>query len=190
VPANLRGEAVLQLLARAYPTGVVVVLEDLHWADPDTVSLVEYLSDNLAGTPVLLVLTLRDSPRTAALDVVGRQRGRPGVTFLHLGRLGRDQSAEMVQACQPEAPGHVIDRIRETSEGIPLLVEELLASPGVPADFAATVRARLEALSVEQREVIEAAAVLGRQFDWEILPLMSGRGDAAVAGAAARQPRD
>ena len=183
-PASLRGEAVLQLVSRVIPTGLVVLLEDLHWADPDTVSVVEYLADNLARTPVLLVLTLRDSPASAAFDGARRQRGRPGVTYLALDRLDHDQSAAMVRACQPDAASDVIDRIQQTSEGVPLLVEELLASPGLPADFAATVKARLSALSGEQREVIEAAAVVGRQFDWELLPVITGQSEDAVASAA------
>jgi predicted ATPase len=46
----VRGEAVLQLLRRLGADGLVVALEDLHWADPDTVSLVEYLADNAVGS--------------------------------------------------------------------------------------------------------------------------------------------
>lgn len=181
VVADLRGEALVRLLAAAAPEGVVVVLEDLHWADPDTISLVEYVADNLAGAPVLLVLTLSDIPATAALDVARRQRGWSGVTHLDLARLDGDQSIEMVRACNPGAHGDDMDRILQTSEGNPLLVEEMLASPGLPADFTAAVRARLDVLPDDQRDVIEAAAVLGRQFDWEILPAVCGHGDAVVA---------
>ncbi len=64
-----------------------------------------------------------------------------------------------------------------------MLVEDLLASPGLPADFAATVSARLDALPGGQRDVIAAAAVLGRQFDWELLSAMTGQDDDAVAAA-------
>jgi len=58
----LRGEAVLQLLRRLGPDGLVVAMEDLHWADPDTVSLVEYLADNAAGQPLLFAVSLRTEP--------------------------------------------------------------------------------------------------------------------------------
>ena len=52
----------LQLLRRlARPGGsLLLVLEDLHWADPDTLAVLEYLSDNLAAEPVLCVVTCRD----------------------------------------------------------------------------------------------------------------------------------
>ena len=54
----------LRLLRRlAEPGGLVIVLEDLHWADPDTLTVTEYLADNLAAEPVLCVATSRDEPR-------------------------------------------------------------------------------------------------------------------------------
>jgi DNA-binding CsgD family transcriptional regulator len=183
VPASVRAEAVLRLLSHANPSGVVVVLEDLHWADPDSVELVEYLAGNLGESPVVLVVTLRDSPPTPALAVVRRQRGRPDATFLALDRLDPAQAAAMVRACEPGVDSAIVDRICLASEGIPLLVEDLLASPGPPADFAATVRARLDALETGPRAVIEAAAVLGRQFDWELLGAMTETSDDAVTVA-------
>ena len=67
----VRGEAVLRLLRGLGPDGLVVALEDLHWADPDTVSLVEYLADNAAGQPVLFAVSLRTEPRP-------RHRNWPG----------------------------------------------------------------------------------------------------------------
>ena len=72
----VRGEAVLQLLRRlAGPAGLLLVLEDLHWADPDTLAVLEYLSDNLArigrwslGAP---------DPRSSASHTLSRcSRGR------------------------------------------------------------------------------------------------------------------
>jgi hypothetical protein len=53
-------------LGRASPTARVIVLEDLRWADRDTVELVEYLAGNVSGLLVLLVLTLRDTPASTA----------------------------------------------------------------------------------------------------------------------------
>jgi DNA-binding CsgD family transcriptional regulator len=183
VAPSLRGEAVLELLNRASPEGLVLVLEDLHWADPDTVAVVEYLADNLAQQPTMLILTLRDNPASAALELAGRLRARPGVLRLGLDRLDDGELTEMIRTCQPDAAGEVVARVVEVSEGIPLLVEDLLASPGLPVDFAATVRARLDDLSDNQRQVIETAAVLGRHFDWQLLPGATGQSDDAVADA-------
>ena len=185
VSPGLRGEAVVQLLGRVSAPALVVVLEDMHWADRDTVALVEYLADNLSGFPILLVLTLRDSPASAALEAARRLRSRPGITYLSPERLADDQLATMVRACRTDADDHLIERIRCTAEGVPLLVEELLASPGLPADFMATVAARLAALAGDRREVIEAAAVLGRHFDWQLLPAMTGHSEELVSEALA-----
>ena len=185
VSPTLRGEAVLQLLGRIGSSGLVVSLEDLHWADPDTVSVVEYLSDNLAGLPLLLVLTMRDTSASAAAEMASRLRARAGITFLRLHRLDADELQAMARACQADVAADVVSWVQEYSEGVPLLVEELLASPGLPAGFADAVKARLAVLAVEQREVIEAAAVLGRHFDWQVLPEMTGQDDVAIADALA-----
>ncbi len=48
----------------------MLVLEDIHWADPDTLSIVQYLADNLAGKPVLCLATLRDGEPSPGLDAV------------------------------------------------------------------------------------------------------------------------
>ena len=71
--APVRGEAVLQLLRRfAGAAGLLLVLEDLHWADPDTLAVVEYLSDNLSAESVLCVATCRSETH-----VGGRRTGGP-----------------------------------------------------------------------------------------------------------------
>ena len=74
---EMRGEAVLQLLRRlAGPGGLLLVLEDLHWADPDTLAVLEYLSDNLSAEPVLCLATCRDEPATPAAGLMARLHGR------------------------------------------------------------------------------------------------------------------
>jgi DNA-binding CsgD family transcriptional regulator len=182
----VRGEAVLQLLRRLGPDGLVVALEDLHWADPDTVSLVEYLADNAAGQPLLFAVSLRTQPLSPASDLARRQRGRPGIVHLPLGRLSEREVAEMVTACSPGADAEEQSRVSRASEGVPLLVEELLASPGIPETVSATVRGRLAEFPGRERAVLEAAAVMGRQFDWEILPAASGQPTEVVSRALAR----
>ena len=182
----VRGEAVLQLLGRLGPDGLVVALEDLHWADPDTVSLVEYLADNAVGQPLLFACSLRTEPPSPASDLARRQRGRPGIVHLPLGRLADREVAEMIAACSPGADAGARSRVTRASEGVPLFVEELLASPGIPESISETVRERLAEFPDRERAVLEAAAVLGRHFDWEILPAASGRPPEVVSRALAR----
>ena len=69
----LRGEAMLRLLRwLGSDHGLLVVLEDLHWADPDTLDVIEYLADNLGEEPVLCVATLRSAPPSRASELADR----------------------------------------------------------------------------------------------------------------------
>ena len=184
---TVRGEAALRLLRRlARPGALVVVLEDLHWADPDTLAVIEYLGDNIWCEPLLCVATCRSEQPSAALDLIRRVHGRRGATHLALGRLGGEHVAEMVRACMPEAGAGVVARVQQAAEGVPFLVEEVLASPGVPSSFADTVRVRLAGLRADELRVLQVAAVLGRHFDWRLLPAATGVAASVASVALAR----
>jgi predicted ATPase len=128
--APVRGEAVLQLLRRfAGSAGLLLVLEDLHWADPDTLAVVEYLSDNLSAEAVLCVATCRGETPSAGAELVARVIARRAARHLALGRLTAGQVTAMVRACLPPAPDKVIARVQRAADGIPFLVEESLAAP-------------------------------------------------------------
>ncbi len=113
-----RGEAVLRLLRwLSRPGGLVMLLEDLHWADPDTLTVMEYLGDNLGGQPVLCLATCRDQPVTAALDLARRLHGRRAAAHLTLTRLDESQVAAMARACLPDAGNEVVARVQRTADG-------------------------------------------------------------------------
>ena len=186
------GEAVLRLLHVLSPqAGCVLVLEDLHWADQETLALLEYLADNLATERVLCLATLRDEGGEAAA-LVSALAARGSAAVLPLARLDPVAMARMARACLDAAdlPDEVHAVVAERAEGIPFLVEEILAglvgegalterdgrwhaadlvAPGVPATFADAVRRRLDSAGEDARHVIGAAAVLGRRFDWALL---------------------
>ena len=165
-----RGEAVVRLLrALAGPGGLLVGLEDLQWADPDTLAVVEYLAGNLQAERVLCVGTVRPQPRSPGYELVQSLDTRRSVRLLSLARLSAEQTRQMVVACRPTVTREVVRYVVGTADGVPFLVEELLAAPGVPASFAAAVTARLAGLDAAERRVIQVAAVLGRQFDWRLL---------------------
>ena len=159
------------------------MLEDLHWADPDTLAILEYLSDNLSAEPVLCVATCRDEPATRRRGLMARLHGRRAAARIALGRLSAGQVAAMVRACLPTASEDVIARVQVLADGVPFLVEESLAAPGVPSSFAEAVRARLADLSEAERLVLHTAALFGRQFDWRMLPPATGLAADEVAGA-------
>ena len=204
------GEAVLQLLRVLSPgTGCLLVLEDLHWADRETLALLEYLADNLSGERVLCVGTLRDEAGREAVELAGALEARGSAAVLPLGRLDPAAAARMALACVGAAdlPGAVQSLVAQRAEGLPFLVEEILAGligegslteqdgrwhaadlarAGVPGTFADAVRRRLDGLDGDARSVICAAAVLGRRFDWALLGPVAGLPGPAVVAALRR----
>ena len=85
-------------------------------------------------------------PERGAIGCAGpgaAHAGRRGATHLPLGRLDEDHVAEMVRTCLPGAGLDVVARVQQAADGVPFLVEEVLASPGVPGSFADTIRVRL-----------------------------------------------
>jgi len=170
-----RGEAVIRLIRWLGAEGALLVaLEDLHWADPDTLSVLEYLADNVGGERVLCLATSRDEPLAAAAGLARRLASRRGAAHLALDRLDDGAVELMVRACVPDADDQLVGRVQHAAEGVPFLVEEVLASPGVPESFGEMIRARLAGFTGAQRRVLEAAALLGRGFDWQLLPAAAG----------------
>jgi DNA-binding CsgD family transcriptional regulator len=188
IAPTVRGEAVLRLFRALAGSAVLLVgLEDLHWADPDSLAVVEYLADNLRAERVLCVVTVRPESGSAGYELVRSLDARRSVRFLSLGRLSAAEAGQMVLACRPAATRDVVRLVVSAADGVPFLVEELLAAPGVPASFAAGVAARLTGLGEAERRVIQVAAVLGRQFDWRLLPAAAGADGPRVVGRALEQ---
>lgn len=202
----LVGEAAVRLLrvaGRGRP-GVVLVIEDLHWADAETLAVVEFLADALREEPMLCVCTSRlEHP---SLDLLVRLRRRHDVRLLELDPLDRAGVERAVASCLGvvDAPAEVVASIAANSEGNPFLVEELLAGlvasgslyredghwvtagpllPSIPLDLADSVRQRLAGFDAVSRRVLGAAALLGRRFDWELLPGIAEADGRAAADA-------
>ena len=181
------GEGIIQLIrGLGMDTGLLIALEDLHWADPDTLAVLEYLADNAASERVLLVATSRDEPDSAGIDLARRLAGRRAAMHLPLGRLDADEVDWMVRACLPGADDQLVARAQAAADGVPFLVEEVLASPGVPDSFAATIRERLAGFTAAERRVLETAALLGRNFEWQVLAAATGTEPAVVSASLER----
>ena len=208
------GEAVLRLLPRWHPGRLPARAGGSALGRPETLALLEYLADNLATERVLCLATFREDTEAAALARTLAARG--SATVLALARLDAAATAAMTQACLTAAdvpaadapaadvPAAVHAFVADRTEGIPFLVEEVLAgliregaltgrggrwhaadlgASGVPATFAEAVRRRLDGLSADARQVTGAAAVLGRRFDWALLGPVTGLAGAAVVAA-------
>ena len=156
----------LEALALEHP--LVVVLEDIHWAEPTLLDLVEYLDAWTAEAP-LLVLCL------ARRELLDERSGLGGADrALSLTPLDEDEAEALVA----EVAGDELDesgraRIVEVAEGNPLFLEQLLAFTeeagaealaAVPPSVEALIAGRLDRLEPEDRALLERAAVIGREF--------------------------
>ena len=123
------GEALLRMLSLpGWPAGLLV-LEDLHWADPETLAIVEYLADNVANCHVLCLATLRDSAPSAGLDLLRSLSARRAATRIHVPRLTPRAVTQMAAACLdvPDVP-RAVTRLLADCDGLPFAVEEILAA--------------------------------------------------------------
>lgn len=185
-PVVVLAEGLLRLLrvALGAAPGCVLRLEDLHWADDDTLALVEHLASAAADAPVLLACSARDDAPTHAAR---RLAAAPGTITLHLARLGGRDVAALAAACRDgrPVPDEEAERLLARSDGLPFAVEELLAAPGatVPPTLAALVTDRLAALDDAARSVLTAGAVLGPELDWRLLAPTTGVTEADVLRA-------
>ena len=199
------GEGVLRLLRfLAGPSASVLVLEDLHWADAETLAVLDYLADHVATEPVLCVLTCRTGEDSAGSEAIQALINRRAVDAIRLARLDQADVIAMARAClaSPEIPAGLAQLVSR-ADGIPFLMEELLASavavgalaregdgwkldPSgqrvLPITFAEGVRKRVAGLGRHAQAVLQAGAMLGRSFDWTLLGPTVSLSDELVVG--------
>lgn len=189
------------LTATSTRAPVLQVWEDLHWADPSTLRLLEALVGRVPhARGLLLLLTQRP-------DFEPRWLQQPGHEQIELQRLPADTMRMLVRGLAEEAgaqqalPAPLIERIVQTADGVPLYAEEILRAvleaplpaPGAPAaagagaplpgatwpaqmptTLNATLLARLDRLG-SAKPLAQTAALLGREFPFELLAAVSER---------------
>jgi tetratricopeptide (TPR) repeat protein len=170
----------------AGPTPAILVVEDLQWADEATREVVLYLARRLDRRPLLLLGTWREEdldPLASAF--IERMRGIRAFQLEHLERLPPDASSALIAALQPGLAAGDIRRIVEAAEGLPLyLVEAVTAADtaAAPRSVHAMMRERVSGVTDLARQVLDAAAVIGRSFTLSDVRMVSGRPeDEAVA---------
>jgi DNA-binding NarL/FixJ family response regulator/tetratricopeptide (TPR) repeat protein len=199
-------EGILQLIrvVAAANRGALVVLDDLHAADPESVEAARYLA-TAANEGVCVVAGLRPWERTLA-DELMQGLSRDGVAdVIEVEPLDATGVAELVESITTAPPPpEFVDEIMSRTDGVPLLVEEIVAAHlragsvgvaegvmvwrgdavAVPRTVREMVTARLERLNPRHREVVYAGAVLG-DFTADLLVDVSGviEVDAAIDAA-------
>jgi class 3 adenylate cyclase len=152
---------------------ILVVLEDMHWAEPTLLDFVEYLSAWISDSPVLVLCLSRPE----LLDQrPGWAASAGAASTIRLGPLTAAETATLVSGLTGEAdlPDGLRKRIVEIGEGNPLFVEQLHAYvtedvgpeglAAVPPSIEALLASRLDRLEPKERKLLERAAVIGREF--------------------------
>jgi class 3 adenylate cyclase/tetratricopeptide (TPR) repeat protein len=190
---------VLEAAASALP--LVVVVEDVHWAEPTLLDLVTHLLEAAQEAPIVLVTTLRPDLLEQRPDWGDGARS----TRIVLEPLSRDETVRFAEnLLGGSLDAETVGRVVEASEGNPLYVEQMLsmlidegrlaerdgawvatvemASISVPPTIHALIAARLDRLEGRERSVIEPAAVIGRIFYRDALERLTELAPADVDG--------
>jgi DNA-binding CsgD family transcriptional regulator/tetratricopeptide (TPR) repeat protein len=183
------------LLTLAEQSTVLLVLEDVHWADSSTRDLVGFLLSRTIGENVRLIVTYRsdDLHRRHPLRPVVLEWARlPGVARITVAPLADDLMRALVQQRHGQPLSEdAVQRILARAGGNPFFAEQLLAeyddSDQLPADLAELLLVRLERLSSEAAAVVKVASVGGRRVSHDILREITGLSvdqlDVALRGA-------
>ena len=196
----------LSAFAREAP--ILLVLEDLHWADDASLDLLHYLARELRDARVLILATYRSDEmhrRHPFLRVLGAMQRERLLAEIQLKRLTREELAVLIQetlGLRDPATDELRDALFARSEGNPFFTEELLKALvemgdifrtptgawdrkpiealRIPGSIREAVRDRIEGLSSEAQESLSAASVIGHRFSFEVLRDVLGIDDEAL----------
>jgi class 3 adenylate cyclase/tetratricopeptide (TPR) repeat protein len=173
-------------LARERP--LVVLVEDIHWAEPTLLDLLEYLAGWTHDAPVLLLCLTRP-------DLLDERPGWLTQTGggVILEPLTDEQSRELLDEIAQEwsLDAAAREHITEAAEGNPLYLEQMAAmlaeggpTDGIPPTIHALIAARLDRLPADERAVLESAAVAGKHFVRSALRRLLGEADQSAVDAS------
>jgi len=190
----------LEALASERP--VVAVLDDIHWAEPTLLDVIEHVADWSRDAPILLLCMARPELLEERPAWGG---GKRNATSVHLEPLSEPEADKLIENLlgHPALTPEIRERIRAAAQGNPLFVEEMLqmllddgvlvqkedewvatvdlTTVQVPPAISALLAARLDRLSSDERRVLEAASVVGEVFEPEaVRALVDGQMTARV----------
>jgi DNA-binding SARP family transcriptional activator/tetratricopeptide (TPR) repeat protein len=199
-PARTFESVVRAILHLAAQRPVLLVLEDLQWADDMTLRLLAFMTRRIARAPVLLAVTARaeDLVDGALARAMAELERSEGVAHVDLGPLTRDEMAALVRAFSRTGTAatdlvRIEGEVWAGSDGNPFVVIETVralqegaqlrgpAGLSLPERVRRVVSVRLASLGEPARQLLAPAAVIGRPFGFELLALAAGVGEAQAA---------
>jgi class 3 adenylate cyclase/tetratricopeptide (TPR) repeat protein len=178
----------LERVARERP--LVVVFDDIHWAEPTFLDLIDHIADLSRDAPILLLCVARPELLD---DRPGWAGGKLNATTTLLEPLSPAECDRLLDELYDGVAPAVRERIVAASEGNPLFVEEMAAlaredgEVAVPATIQALIAARLDRLGPAERAAIECAAVEGQVFHRSLLGELAGGAPDAPLAALVRK---
>ncbi len=197
----------LERAARVQP--ILLVLDDLHWADDSTLLLMQHIAQQVSQMPLMILGTYRDveldvgHPLARALEELLRQRLAHRIALRRLPEAGVAAMLEALSGQEP--PASLVQAVYGETEGNPFFVEEVfqhLAEEGklfdaqgrwhpglrvselnVPEGVRLVIGRRLERVCEDCRRVLTVAAVIGRSFSFELLDALGDVGTDALLDA-------
>jgi DNA-binding SARP family transcriptional activator len=191
-------DIVRSLESASHDRALLVLLDDLHWADVSSLRVLGLLLESVHAGRLLLVGTWRDKPQpTGALGAVAEQLSRRHGLRFDLAGLDTDEVSEIVASVAHLHPSAVqADALRARTDGNPFFLLEyarlagqegdlaaLLAEENPPQGVADVVARRLERLPDEARATLVTAAVVGRHFDLATVTAAAGTDEDPVLDA-------
>jgi DNA-binding CsgD family transcriptional regulator/tetratricopeptide (TPR) repeat protein len=184
-------DGVLSLLDRLSERApLVLVIEDVHWADAASRHLLSFLARTLRASRILLVASYRSDElhrRHPLRPLLAELIRIPALERIEVSPFSREELAEYVQSLVGgEVPSGAVDRILARSEGNAFFAEELVAAGAVRAEvllpdaLADVLLGRIEALPELAREVLKVAAAAGRGVGHQLLVAAAGRPEAEL----------
>ena len=193
----------LMRLAQAQP--VLLILEDLHWADETSLDFLQVFLHRIACCPILVLMTYRredvGSPLTRWLARLDREHLAHEIVIRPLGRADVEAMLQAIFQLDQPVRAEFLDPIVELTEGNPFFVEEVmksLATTGdiylvgahwerkplmelhIPRSVHEAVQRRVAQLSEPARHVVMLAAVAGRRFDFDLLQALTAQEESTL----------
>jgi tetratricopeptide (TPR) repeat protein/class 3 adenylate cyclase len=182
-------------LAQSLFNSVVLVVEDGHWIDSDSLALVETLIRNVEKYPIVILALCRPNDDGSVFELFDPEKSEIPLERLNIESFNKEMMNELLRDrfSSNIVPDKTSDFVWEKSNGNPFFVEQLVLyltennlldnsmnlvseASSIPSGISQIIIARIDRLSAEMKETVKTASVLGREFALRVLEKMLGSG--------------